>query len=37
MTKEQAEQLLKALVDNTKLTRQEYEILLKAISVLKEG
>lgn len=36
MTKEQAEQILKGVIDNMKLTRQEYDVLLKAIEKLKE-
>jgi len=36
MTKEQAEQLLRMLIDGAKLTRQEYDLLLKAIEVLKK-
>jgi len=36
MSKEQAESVLRALIDNSKLTRQEYELLLQAIKILKE-
>lgn len=35
MNKEQAEQILKNVIDNLKLTRQEYDVLLKALEVLK--
>jgi hypothetical protein len=36
MTKEQAEQILKNIIDNLKLTRQEYDLLLKALETLKQ-
>ena len=35
MNKEQAEQVLKGVIDSLKLTRQEYELLIKAIEILK--
>lgn len=35
MSKEQAEQILKSLISELKLTRKEYELLEKAIEVLK--
>jgi hypothetical protein len=35
MNKQQAEQILRQLIDNLKLTRQEYVTLLQAIEVMK--
>ena len=35
MNKAQAEQILRQLIDNIKLTRQEYATLLQAVEVLK--
>jgi len=35
MSKEQAETILKQLIESLKLTRKEYEILLQAIEKLK--
>ena len=36
MTKDQAEQILKNIIDNLKLTRQEYDVLIKALEALKQ-
>lgn len=36
MTKEQAEQILISVINEMKLTRKEYELLIKALEILKK-